>query len=166
MAYRNKTYVIFDGDKDIWAWGFMKGWRSNSNIEFDFIDAHDLFRIREGSQESTVKRRLRERMANAKLVIVLVGEGTRHLYKYVRWELELALELELPIIVANLNETRGHDDARCPPLLDTAYAVHVPFKLAILQHAIDQFPSFFDARARGATGPLAYPASLYTTLGL
>jgi hypothetical protein len=68
--------------------------------------------------------------------------------------------------VANLNETRGHDDARCPPLLDTAYAVHVPFKLAILQHAIDQFPAFFDSRSRGATGPLAYPASLYTTLGL
>ena len=36
-------------------------------------------------------------MKNASAVVVLVGEKTKNLYKYVRWELELALELGLPI---------------------------------------------------------------------
>ena len=40
MSYRDKTYVIFDGDNDIWAYGFMKGWKKNEHIDFDFDDAH------------------------------------------------------------------------------------------------------------------------------
>ena len=27
MSYRNKTYVIFDGDKDLWAYAYMLGWK-------------------------------------------------------------------------------------------------------------------------------------------
>jgi hypothetical protein len=42
MAYRNKTYVIFDADNDMWAYGYMKGWKSNENLDFNFHDAHDL----------------------------------------------------------------------------------------------------------------------------
>lgn len=30
MSYRNKTYVIFDGDNDLW------GWNENKYIEFAF----------------------------------------------------------------------------------------------------------------------------------
>ena len=37
--------------------------------------------------------------------MVLVGEKTKNLYKFVRWEIELAIKLGLPIIVANLNKT-------------------------------------------------------------
>jgi len=29
MSYRNKTYVIFDGDNDMWAYSYMKGWKAN-----------------------------------------------------------------------------------------------------------------------------------------
>lgn len=42
MSYRNKTYVIFDGDNDMWAYAFMKGWKTNDRIDFDFYDAHDI----------------------------------------------------------------------------------------------------------------------------
>ena len=36
MSYRNKTYVIFDGDKDIWAYGRMKGWKALPTVDFNF----------------------------------------------------------------------------------------------------------------------------------
>ncbi len=42
MSYRNKTYVIFDGDNDMWAYAFMKGWKQNDNIDFSLYDAHDI----------------------------------------------------------------------------------------------------------------------------
>jgi hypothetical protein len=35
------TYVIFDGDNDRYAYAFMKGWKVNERVEFDFRDAHD-----------------------------------------------------------------------------------------------------------------------------
>ncbi len=48
MSYRNKTYVIFDGDGDMWAYAFMLGWKSRDHIEFDFHDAHDINTITDG----------------------------------------------------------------------------------------------------------------------
>ena len=36
------TYVAFDGDKDIWAYRFMRGWSANKRIDFELLDAHDL----------------------------------------------------------------------------------------------------------------------------
>jgi hypothetical protein len=52
--------------------------------------------------ELTVKSALRQRMVNAKQGIVLVGEKTKNLYRFVRWEIELAIEKDLPIVVVNL----------------------------------------------------------------
>jgi hypothetical protein len=57
MSYRNKTYVIFDGDNDQWAYHYMKGWITNEHIDFDFHDALDVNEIRNGTQEETVKRK-------------------------------------------------------------------------------------------------------------
>jgi hypothetical protein len=42
MAYKDPTYVIFDGDKDQWAYRFMRGWKESEHLDFDFRDAHDL----------------------------------------------------------------------------------------------------------------------------
>ena len=36
------TYVAFDGDKDVWAYRFMRGWSANKRIDFELLDAHDL----------------------------------------------------------------------------------------------------------------------------
>ncbi len=104
MAYRNKTYVIFDGDNDKWAYGYMKGWKSNENVAFNFHDAHEVGTMTAGAQnEQYVKQQLRARFATAKQVICLIGENTKNLYRFVRWELETAIGLDLPIIAVYLN---------------------------------------------------------------
>ena len=54
MSYRNKTYVIFDGDKDMWAYAYMKGWNQSEHIEFSFYDAHDLRPLADRASEETV----------------------------------------------------------------------------------------------------------------
>ena len=59
MAYRNKTYVCFDASNNIQYYSLMKGWKANDNLEFDFHNAHDLNNIWDGSNEDTIKRRLR-----------------------------------------------------------------------------------------------------------
>ncbi len=89
MSYRNKTYVIFDGDKDMWAYRFMRGWKAIEHLDFDFQDAHDIKPLTDYASEETFKRRLRERFSSAKQVIVLVGENTKNLYRFVRWEIEV-----------------------------------------------------------------------------
>jgi hypothetical protein len=167
MAYRNKTYVIFDGDLDIWAYGRMKGWKALPTIDFDFYDAHDLgSELMDRASEETVKTRLRSRFSSAKQVVVLIGAHTRFLYRFVRWELDVAVELDLPIVAVNLNGKRAIDDDRCPPLIRPEYVVHVPFKRAIIKYAIENFPREYNSRIPGTSGPRHYPDSVYESLGL
>lgn len=139
------AYVVFDGDNDKWAYAYMNGWKANKNIDFDYQDAHDLDNMTARARgEQYVKSKLRERMKNSTAVVVLVGEKTRNLYKYVRWELELALELGLPIIAANLNKTNGQDEERCPAIIrNRACVVHIPYTLQALKYAMTNFPGFY-----------------------
>lgn len=65
MSYRNKTYIAF-ASEDILKYRLMEAWRENSNIDFNFFDAHDLFISRDTSKPETIKANLRQRMLNAK----------------------------------------------------------------------------------------------------
>lgn len=166
MNYRNKTYVIFDGDNDIWAYRYMRGWKQNQRIEFDFHNAHDLKPLTDRASEDTVRRRLRERFSSAKQVIVLIGESTKNLYRFVRWEMDVALNLDLPIVAVNLNKMRKYDAGRCPPILRDRYVVHVSFNARIIKYALDHFPNEHARRDRTAGGNRHYNESVYQELGL
>jgi hypothetical protein len=165
MSYRNKTYVIFDGDNDMTPYAYMKGWKQNDNIDFDFHDAHAINEIRNGSNEETVKRKLRERLANTKQAIVLIGENTKNLYRYVRWEIECCIEMGIPIVAVNLNGLKRMDDNLCPAILKNACAVHIPFKMKIIKHALDNFcPNYRSEKSKGNN--LIYPEQTYINLGI
>jgi hypothetical protein len=166
LSYRNKTYVIFDGDEDMWAYRYMRGWKANENVDFDFFDAHDLKPLTDRASEDTVKRRLRERLSNTKQALVLVGGKTKNLYRFVRWEMETCQGLDNPIIAVNLNGKRSRDYDLCPPILQDTYVVHVPFKLRIIQYALDNFPDEYHRRKPQDNGPRVYNDSVYEKLGL
>lgn len=167
MAYRNKTYVCFDADNDMAYYQAMKEWKSNDNIPFNFHDAHDLNNIREDSQEETIKRRLRERFADTKLLIVLVGYQTRYHYKYVRWEIEVALNLGIPIIAVNIvnNKTRVFENYI--PLLRDELVLNVQFDLRLLQFSIDNWISENDRlKKEGTRNNRVWKEHIYRNLGL
>ena len=152
MGYRNKTYVIFDGDNDMWAYAYMKGWKQSEHIEFDLYDAHDIRPLTDRASDETVKIRLRERLGNTKQAIVLIGQNTKNLCKFVRWEIEVCQKLEVPVIAVNLNGSRRMDPERCPPILPGQYVVHVAFKAKMIQYALDNFPEEYHHRSTNADG--------------
>lgn len=139
MAYRNKTYVCFDGDKDIQYYYLMKAWKASDHVDFNFYDAHDLNVARDSSQEASIKSQLSERLKSAKLMVVLIGESTKFLTKFVKWEMEQAIKLDIPIIAVNLNKHNGVDDLRCPPIISNQLCLHIPFKQKALEWAIDNW---------------------------
>lgn len=140
MAYRNKTYVAFDGDKDMHYYNLMKAWKSNDNMEFNFHNAHELNTARDSSQEESIKAQLRIRMQNTKLFILLVGESTKYLTKFVKWEVESAIRREIPIAVVYLKNYSKFNEGACPKWLDGVLSVHIPFKQGIIKHVIDNWP--------------------------
>lgn len=167
MPYRNKTFVSFDGDSDMSYYRLMQAWKQHDGITFNFYDAHDLNTARDSSQEASIKAQLAERMRNSKVFVLLVGERTRYLTKFVRWEIEQAITRQLPIIAVNLNGRRALDADRCPPVLQNELAVHVSFNAGIIQHALDNWPaSDVENRRVNKTGPFYYNETVYRGLGL
>ena len=68
----------------------------------------------------------------------MIGNSTRYLYKFVRWEMEQALALNLPIIGVNLNGLRYQDTERCPPIIRDKLGIHISYNVAILQYALEK----------------------------
>ncbi len=124
MSYRNKTYIAF-ASEDILYYRLMEAWRDNDHIDFNFFDAHDLYISRDTSKPETIKRNLRERMKNAKQIVLLGskkarqkgGDGT----SFLAHEVDVAIEFNLPVAVANLDGDRTIDEDYIPkPLLSAA----------------------------------------------
>ena len=169
MSYRNKTYVAF-ASEDIHLYRLMEAWRENENIDFNFYDAHDLYVARDTSKRETIKGRLRERMKNAKQIVLIGtpnakkkgGDG----YSFLSYEVDLILEFNLPVVVANHDGDRRIDRAFIPkPFLDANYyTVSVSFQPAIIRYALDNYAPAFATSAK--EGPHYYPESVYKDLGL
>ena len=167
MAYRNKVFVSFDGDNDMHYYRLMRAWKQSDNTQFDFYDAHELCQSRDSSLEETIKRSLRNRLVNSKTFVLLIGEHTRYLFKFVRWEMEQALSLDLPFIAVNLNQIRRQDIERCPPLIRDSLAVHISFNARIMQFALENWPtSHENLKRQYKSGPYYYDDSVYNSLGL
>ena len=168
MGHKNKTYIIFDGDNDKWAYARMKGWKALEHIDFDFENAHDEYNLtNNASNEDYIKGKLRKRFQNASQVVVLIGESTKNLYKYVRWELEVAQNLNIPIIGVNLNGDRKQNNDTCPSIIRDTYVVHIPFKMKIIKYALDNFPSEFKkSTTNTSNGGRYYNETVYSSLGL
>ena len=166
MAYRNETYIAFDGDNDIHYYRLMTAWSANERFDLEFKNAHDLNTARDASQEESIKRQLRERFANSKAFVILIGQRTRYLTKFVKWEIEVAIRLSIPIVAVNLNGSRRQDDL-CPPALKEALAIYVPFNEKIITYAIGEWPAD-DAqrRKKGEHGPCFFYDHVYSSLGL
>jgi hypothetical protein len=156
MSYKNKTYVIFDADTDIRMYRLMTAWKANSNIDFNFHDAHDLNNLRSYASEEQIKRKLKERLNNTKQVIVLVGQNTKNLHRFVRWEIEVAINLGLPIIAVNLDKSNGATQKTPPILKNNAYFVSVPFEQNKIKYALDNFPSEFHRNKSNAPSARQY----------
>ncbi|VDG31397.1 molecular chaperone Tir [Lactobacillus brevis] [Lactiplantibacillus mudanjiangensis] len=140
MAYRNKVYVAFDGDNDMNAYRTFQMWNANPNFDFTFYHAHDLNHALDSSQEETIKRKLRERFANSKLFILLIGDHTKYQYRFVKWEIDVAVKLELPIVAVNLNNKRTINSELMPASLRGNLSVSIPYKEKAIKYAMDNWP--------------------------
>lgn len=156
MSYKNKTYVMFDADTDIRMYRMMTAWKANDNIDFNFHNAHELNNLRSTASEDQIKRKLRERLNNTKQAVLLVGENTKNLYKFVRWEIEVALSIDIPVIAVNLCKSNSAT-VRTPPILkNNAYFVSVPFEQGKIKYALDNFPSEYQSNKSEAPSSRNY----------
>ena len=167
MSYRNKTYVAF-ASENIGLYRLMEAWRDNEKIDFNFFDAHDLFISRDTSKPETIKRNLRQRMGNAKQVVLI---GTPEAKKkggdatsFLAYEVSVMMEFDLPVIIANHDGDKTVDKNFIPkPLLDADYyTMSVAFSPGIIKYALDNYASTYASSSR--SGCYYYKQSVYDRL--
>ncbi len=104
-------------------------------------------------------------MQNSKVAIVLIGEHTKDLYKFVRWEIEQALNMQLPIIAVNLNYKKYIDHELCPPIIRKSLVMHIAYGQKIINYALNNWPQQHDNLLRqGGNGPYYYGISTYKSI--
>lgn len=167
MSYRNKTYVAF-ASENIHLYRLMEAWRENKKIDFDFYDAHDLFISRDTSKPETIKRNLRQRMSNAKQVIIIGtpeakkkgGDGT----SFLAYEVQVMKEFNLPVVIANHDGDKTVDKNFIPSPLLTAnyYTMSVAFSPGIIKYALNDYAPGFTSSSN--TGCYYYKQSVYDRL--
>ena len=126
MAYRNGTYIAFDGQgktdptqSDLKYLGLLRSWDKNSNFDFHFIDSHKkTAAVLDSSLRKTLENRLMERMRNSKnMLLVFYGETNYYDDYSIRWP---------KVLVDRVND-------------GSANAIHIPFKKKAIIEALNRF---------------------------
>jgi hypothetical protein len=167
MEAINKIYVSFDYDSDVNSYYLMKAWTNTNNFDFEIIDSHDLNIANDSNFEVNIKNKLELRILNSKALILLIGENTKYLRKFVRWEIEYALNNNMPIIAVNLDGKRDFDVERCPELIKEKLVLHIPFSNKIIKYALDNWLNMYNTlKASNQISARNYHADLYHRLGM
>lgn len=169
MSYKNKTYIAF-ASEDISLYRLMEAWRENEKIDFDFYDAHDLYISRDSSKPETIKRNLRERLKNAKQIVLIGSSDAKRKggdgESFLAHEIDVIKEFNLPIVIVNRDGDRNIDRNFIPaPLLQSNYyTVSVSLQPKIIKYALDSYAKSYSNSTK--KGPHYYPSEIYENIGL
>jgi len=153
-----RAFVGFSST-DINYYRMMLAWKASEHIDFNFADVQ-LDKAINSEDEGYIKRLCRERIEMASRFIMLIGEDTKSKHKYVRWELEVAIEKDCTIIGVNIDKSRDMVDAKTPPIMKNIGAIFVPFNAKIIAYAIENF------QMSGQKDNRVYKPEIYKQLGL
>ncbi|KAE9534235.1 hypothetical protein A1D25_06885 [Ursidibacter arcticus] len=132
-----RAFVGFSST-DLHYYRLMQAWKANTNIDFNFTDCQLRNEIK-SEDEDYIKRKCRERINMAGTFISLIGQDTKSKYKYVRWEIEVALEKGCRIIAVNLDGSRQMNPNTCPAILKNTGTIFVPFSPKIIAYALENW---------------------------
>ncbi len=158
MAYRNGTYVAFDGqgttnptEGDLKYYGLLQAWNKGKNYELSFSDSHKkTYQVLDSSLKRTLETRLMERMRNSKNMLLIISAETNWDRGMLNYEIEKAIyTYKIPIIVAYT----GYEYILDPQALSNRWpkelkkgieeqyadCIHIPFKEKAIMASIQQF---------------------------
>ena len=132
-----------DCENDVWAYDQMRRWEACKNINFQLFNIQGFRQLFQNFSENYIKQKIKERIFDAKQVVLLIGEKTHRLSKFIDWELNLVLEMDLPIIAVNLNDIQYLGKNLCPLVLKNKNVLFVSFQAMIIMYALENFPHFY-----------------------
>lgn len=166
MKFNDKIFVAFEST-DFDSYKAMKEWKTSEGESFDFYDAYEESFDIDKLSDDTVKMRMHEKMQYAKVCIILIGAKTKSFRKFIRWQIEYAINANLPIIAININGIRSVDFDRCPTILKKTLSIHITYQAEILEYALKEWiTSFKNHKKDEDNRTYRYKNEIYDSLGL
>lgn len=160
-------YLAFDGTNDIEPYNQIHEWEFSSNEKYTFIDGLDLYKQLDKTNDELLKNQVRERMDLANICVLLISKTTKSFRRFIRWQIEYAINNNMPIIAINTNGIRSVDYDRVPTILKKNLAIHIAFQAKILEYAIDNWPeSHYQYKLKEIKNSFKYTEDVYNELGL
>ena len=159
MSNLPRTFVGFSST-DIGHYHLMCAWKAHDHIDFNFAD-FQLEQAIKSEDENYIKRLLRNKIVRADTYALLIGEDTFTKIRFVKWEVEVAIEKGCRLIGININNSRFRD-IRCPSFFADKGALFVPFSSRIVAKALEWNPQ---PRNPSLPDDWSFNDSLYTSLG-
>lgn len=100
-----KLFVSYRADDESTKYkNLLVAWSESPNLNFFEVKFEDTsIGVSINSEDANyIKRRIREKLENSSRVICLIGKST-HQSEWVRWEIEKAFELNIPITAIKIN---------------------------------------------------------------
>ena len=162
-----KIYVALDPTADKEYYEQIKLWTNKTGNTYNLIDGIEFASKVNKVDDEVIKPKIKERVKEAKAVILLMGPTTKSMRKFVRWQIEAACNNQMPLIVINTNGIRSIDFARCPTYLKKQISIHIPFHPDILEFALKDWPKQNAiAIEKEDTGTFVYDHEIYEKLNI
>ena len=162
----SEVYLCLDVETDLHFANLIQKWRRSGIGNFDFKMPDDEWATGDWEREDAATGGPLESLSDAKALVLLIGEYTRRQTPRVDLQLPAALQLDVPIIAVNLNDSRRQDHL-CPRLIAKELALYIAFNPRILSFAIENWPrSHALHKARGEIGPFYYGDSIYRDVSM
>lgn len=167
MSYQEKIFVAYDGPNDQNTYNELTKMIQSDNSSFLFYSAAELHKRLDKDSDEVLKEKIYNLMSGSKVCLVLVGKTTKTFRRFIKWQIERALNTNMPIIMVNPNNIRTVDFDRCPTLMKKNLALHVSMQAEIIEFALLNFPaSHAKHREAEFNSPLRYAQSVYEGLNL
>lgn len=168
MAYLKPVYIVFDGKNDLQYYQEMQGWVQSDGLKFNFIDGLEFASKIDKLPDEEVKALIKEKINLTEVFVLLVTKNTKRYRKFIRWQVEAALELQKPIIIVNVNKIRSVDYDRIPIVFRRKnLSLHITFQAPIFEFALERWPeSHYQHLEKKEINTYRYSQQVYEKLNL
>ena len=167
MSYKGKIYVAYDANNDHKYFEELSTWVQTDESKFDLFNGYDILKKIDKVNDDILKEELRSRMAEADVCLLVVGDKTKSYRKVTRWQVETAINKNMPIIVINPNGIRTVDFDKVPTAIKKCLSLHIAYQPLILEFALKNWPlSHSGYLEKEKKHTIRYANSVYEALGL
>lgn len=161
-----KIFVCYDHEKDVAYFNILKSWLSGD--DFTIVTGCSVSEAMVSSRALTSRvAMLEQKLHNVSAFILIVTENARNLSMQMLWEVNVALNKDVPIIAMNINGLRYIDENNCPTLLKNKHVLHIANNSKVLEKALEIWPTYYKEHKKEAgQGARFFKDEFYRSLGI